>query len=401
MPILVHSVPMSAKKFTQKDLEISLQYISPNVYPGLYNKDDIPVGLTYIDRQIIPIDSFLNDDEQSIDKNIASKSRHLSADEAAVQSARTNGRGEQAQKVYHSVRTFGFKLDTKPISIAIFPDGSKYLINGRTRIQELNRHSFKNIIADVYKCASYEAYHEAKQLFNVREDPYSPHTMEDVVKTVQYAIERGWIKRDYAECEKKVNKVAPGCFSPVEIGKIVARSMAGPLASSISYTTKSAFKEIRKMGYIDNENNNGIYYFVYSSEGPVKAIPAACKYLQEDLAGKKVKELRVVIHTSTLQGADPELSWKNKIDNFRTTWKNYTQYIKDAFFTKDSEFLHKIKLFGALPAVSLLASEYPMDKIVMFHVGKLKNNLFSQLSLNNGLLNALGIYDDETEDDDE
>jgi hypothetical protein len=386
---------MSAKKFTQNDLDISLKYISPSVYPGLYNKEDIPEGLTYVDRQIISIDSFQIDDEQSLDKSIASKSRHLTPDEAATQSARAAGRGESADRVFHSVRTFGFKLDTKPMSVAIFPNNLIYLINGRTRMQELNRHGFKNIIADVYRCNSWEAYHDAKQLFNVREDPYSPHTMEDIVQTCQYAIKRGWIKNTYDEIKKKVDIVAPSCFSPNEINKIVLRSMAGKIGTSVSWTTKAAYKELRTWGYVDNENNNGIYYFVYSSEGPVKAIPAASKYLMEDLAGKKVKELRVVIHTSTLQGADPEQSWKNKIDSFRTAWKNYMQMIKDAMFTKDSEFLHKVKLFGALPAVDTLASEYPMDRVVMFHVGKLKNHLFSELSMNNGLSTALGLYEEE------
>jgi hypothetical protein len=390
---------MSAKKFTQNDLEISLKYINPSVYPGLYNKDDLIDGLEYINRQIVPLGTFFNDDEQSLDKSISDKSRHLSSDEAAVQSARTNGRGLQAENVYYQIRTYGFKLDHKPISIAIFPDGSKYLINGRTRIQELTAQGFTNIIADIYNCSSYEAYHDAKQLFNAVEDPYSPHTMEDIVKTCRYAIKRGWTKNDYGDIVKRINRVAPGCFSTAEINKIALRTMSGDIGSSISWTTNSAKKEIRKWGYVDNENNNGIYYYVYSSEAPVKAIPAACCYLAEDLAGKKVKELRVVIHTSTLQGADPEESWKTKIDNFRTGWKKYTQYIKDGLFTKESEFLHKIKLFGVIPAVESLASEYPMDKIVMFHVGKLKKYSFSEMSTANGLTRALDTED--FEDDEE
>ena len=127
----------------------------------------------------------------------------------------------------------------------------------------------------------------------------------------------------------------------------------------------------------------------YSSEAPVKAIPAAAKYLTETLAGKKVKELRVVIHTGTLQGADPELSWKTKIDNFRNEWKSALQAIKDAFFTRESEFLLKIKCFGAIPAVSSLASEYPMDKLVMFHVGKLKNKTFGEIGFDSSMAAAV------------
>ena len=176
---------------------------------------------------------------------------------------------------------------------------------------------------------------------------------------------------------------------------MIHRAMANEnISSSVSWTSKQAAKEIAQWGYVDNENNNGIYYFVYSSEAPVKAIPAAAKYLTETLAGKKVKELRVVIHTGTLQGADPELSWKTKIDNFRNEWKSALQAIKEAFFTRESEFILKIKLFGALPAVSSLAMEYPMDKLVMFHVGKLKNKTFSEIGFDTGIGNALEVAEE-------
>ena len=395
MPILVHSVPMSVKKFTENDLEISKKYVNPDVYPGLYNKDDIPAGLEYVGRQLVDIDDFKIDDAEAFDKNLLVKSRHMTAENAAVQTARVHGRGAEAEKVYYYVRTFGYKLDKIPMSIAVFPDGTKYLINGRTRLEELARHKFTNIIADVYRCTSREGYHEAKQLFNVREDPYSPHTMEDIISTVNYAIKRGWIKRTYDDIQKKIDKVAPGSFFPNEVSKMIHRAMANEnISSSVSWTSKQAAKEIAQWGYVDNENNNGIYYFVYSSEAPVKAIPAAAKYLTETLAGKKVKELRVVIHTGTLQGADPELSWKTKIDNFRNEWKSALQAIKDAFFTRESEFLLKIKCFGAIPAVSSLASEYPMDKLVMFHVGKLKNKTFGEIGFDSGIGNALEIAEE-------
>ena len=62
MPILVHSVPMSVKKFTENDLEISKKYVNPDVYPGLYNKDDIPAGLEYVGRQLVDIDDFKIDE---------------------------------------------------------------------------------------------------------------------------------------------------------------------------------------------------------------------------------------------------------------------------------------------------------------------------------------------------
>lgn len=393
MPILVHSVPMSAQKFTREDVSISKKYINPEVYPGLYDPEELPKGVKFLERKLIDIDDFIIDDSDSLDASLPSVIRHNKIGAVTVQSARVYGRGKEADNVFYNIRTFGYKLDKIPMSIAVFPDGKKYMINGRTRLEELKRHNFKNIIVDVYDCSSLEGYHEAKQLFNVKSDPYSPHTMEDIVFTCRHAIKMGWTKSTYDAVRDKINKVAPGCFSESEIGKIINRSINDDkLSTSTAWTTKTATEYARRIGYVDNKDNNGIYYFVYSAEGSVKVIPTAARYLKEDLRGKKVKELRIIIHTGTLQGADPEASWKNKIDACRNAWKNYMHYINDAYFP-NSELSNVIKLYGALPAVSGLSDEYPMDRLVMFHVGKLKNRSFAELSFSNGLMEALDVDD--------
>ena len=396
MPILVHSVPMSVKKFTKNDVDISKKYINPEVYPGLYDSTELPKNLKFVSRQLIDIDSFEIDDEDAMDKSVPAHARHGKTN-ITNQTARSNSRGVYAEQVHYSLRTFGYKLDNIPMSIAIMVDGTKYMINGRTRLEELRRQGFKNIIADVYECTSWESYHDAKQLFNVRSDPYSPHTMEDIVTTCQHAISKGWIKSTYDDILKKVNEVAPGCFLESEVNKIVIRAMNTKTLKSTAYTTKSATEDLRKFGYVDNHQNNGIYYFVFSAEGSVKMISAAAKYLSETLHGKKVKELRIVVHTGTLQGADPEASWKNKIDNCRNTWRHYLQYIKDSYF--GTEIKDVIKLYGALPAVSSLADKYPMDKVVMFHVGQLRTMTFAEIELHENMNKMVGLESFMVEDE--
>ena len=42
-----HAVPLSAKCFTQEHLDLSLKYISPDVYPGLYAKSDLPKNIEF------------------------------------------------------------------------------------------------------------------------------------------------------------------------------------------------------------------------------------------------------------------------------------------------------------------------------------------------------------------
>jgi hypothetical protein len=69
MSIKVHSVPLSAKKFTKQDLEISLKYISTDVYPGLYSDDELPKGTKFVGRKLMNI----NDINISLEDNIDSK----------------------------------------------------------------------------------------------------------------------------------------------------------------------------------------------------------------------------------------------------------------------------------------------------------------------------------------
>jgi hypothetical protein len=139
------------------------------------------------------------------------------------------------------------------------------------------------------------------------------------------------------------------------------------------------------MGYIDNDKNNGIYYKVYSTEYVSKSFVTLSSFYRNLVKeGKKVKELRVILHTGTLDGSDPVHSWKSRIDKFRRSWDSFYDNIEYAFF-EHPERSRKIKLYGALPAVTSIAKEYPMDRLVMFHTGKLKDNLFSDLDDVDGL----------------
>ena len=70
---IVISVPLSAKKFTQKDLNLSQQYISTHLYPGLYKEEDLPKGMKFVDRRIMDIEdiSLDNPSQKDVDSTNA------------------------------------------------------------------------------------------------------------------------------------------------------------------------------------------------------------------------------------------------------------------------------------------------------------------------------------------
>lgn len=370
-----HAVPLSAKCFTQEHLDLSLKYVNPDVYPGLYAKSDLPKNIKFDKRKIMNISDIVIDDV---------------ADDVFVSQEpfiRANGQGENWLNVHASIEEQGFKLCKVPISVAYCLDKLVRLLDGRSRLEKLIKSGFTNVIVDYYKCDDDDSFAKMSILHNWVSDPYSPHTKADIVVNCNHAIKMGWIKRDWDSILARINEIAPNSFKWQTINKIALNVMNGDGHTSrvSSFTDIKATDWLKRNGYHDNEKGNGIYYKAIGCGSAVPAgITGVAKYLQRDLVGCDVKELRVVLHTDTLDGSCPEESFKGKIDRFRANWDRSLNEIKDTFFP-GSKISRVARLYGAFPAVVALAEVYPMDKLVMFHVGKLKDKLFSEIDAENNL----------------
>jgi hypothetical protein len=390
MANLVHSVPTSAKKFLQSHLDVSLLYVNPKVYPGLYDSKELHTGMKYVDRRIVPIDE-IELDVGSIFTGLDLKgfgNNHFVTQNAAI---RLNGRGENADAVIADINANGYELSHWPISVALCPNNEDMILDGRTRLEALKLAGFSNVIVDYYTCNSWDAYFSEALKRNPLPKPRSPMKKEDVISHCNISIERGWLKRDPVAITARVKEVAGNTISYNTLQKIIHSVMYGfsHTASVLSLDENKGASWLKQCGYIDNDKNNGIYYKVVSASAWTKAVGAAADYLCElEDNGKKVKELRIVLHTGTLDGADPVKSWQGKIDSFRDGWKNDINNIDRAFF-EDSTRRDKIRLYGAIPAVGILSNVYPMDKLVMFHVGKLKDSSFTQINLDEEMEDAL------------
>jgi hypothetical protein len=379
---IAHAVPLKDKIFTEEHLELSKKYICPDVYPGLYQTSELPKGVRYVGRVLKQIKDITIELDDEFERTFMTQGEFI----------RANGRGINADDVQSSMKSQGFKLNHIPISIALCHNKQEHIVDGRSRLHQLVNSGFTNVIVDVYECDNWDAFSKMTQINNNVADPYSPHTKSDIISNCNHAVTMGWIKQTYQDIKDRVMEIAPNSFKPATINKIVLNVLNGTGHTSkvLAFSEATAKQWLNNNGYHDG---NGIYYKVVSTQFYSKAITVAAKYLQRDLMGCNVKELRIVLHTDTLDGADPEKSWKDKTDTFRVNWDRSLTEIRDTFFS-DGKLSKPVKLFGVIPAVQAMQEIYPMDRLVMFHVGDLKDKTFAEIDSNNNLANFFDVITD-------
>jgi len=400
--MLIHSVPLSKKEFKPEHLKLSEQYYSTKVYPEFYdNKYLKSRGLHFVDRRIMKIEDidimvnenvFDNQDIKDFARNF------FITQHCAI---RANGRGKNADKLCEEINARGYELNWQPISVAKCPDGKVYRLDGRTRLEELTKSDFKNVIVDYYVCSTWQAYFTESIKRNPPEAVRSPLTKEDLITHCNFFIHMGWLKNDGAVLDEYIRELTDNRIKYNTLQKIISSVIWGEsfTSSVLSLDDDKAKAWLKRFGYIDNENDNGIYYKCVSASAWTKAIGNSATYLKElKDAGKKVKKLRLIIHTGTLEGANPVDSWKGKVDSFRSGYTTVRDAIENAFYTSTTS-RNVIELYGVIPAVGALSSEFPMDRLVMFHVGKLaKGNFYNEEDDSKSKLNELlGIEEFEME----
>lgn len=379
--MLLHTVSLSRKKFTENELSLSLKYINPEVYPEMYDNQVLGGDIEFVDRRLMSFKDVENDVREEAFSDLDLKG--LDRDYFLTQhsSIRSHGRGKNADKLGEEIHIRGFELHHSPISVAKCPDGKVYRVDGRTRLEELKNANFSNVIVDYYICKTWPAYYTLAIKRNPPESTRSPMTKEDIISQCNYFVKQGWLLKKEDQISAHVRNLTNNRVKTNTLRKIVHNVMYGSsfTSSVLSLDENKANAWLKRFGYIDNEHSNGIYYKVVSASAWTKAISSAAQTLDNlRKQGKKVKELRVVIHTGTLEGADPIKSWQDKVDSFRLGWSNNMDVIQKSFFETVVNS-NTIKLFGAIPAVSAMSSDYPMDRLVMFHTGKLKDKLFLNL----------------------
>ena len=361
-------VPVDTLTFDNSHLQSSLKYIDPQGYPELYS--NLYGGLKFKGRKLMNMGDF------QIDLPTLGNAKTKAA--GSMQTARILGEGINKDEVHASLDK-GYLLSKVPPSI-VWINGIPYLCNGRTRYGKLKKQNKTNMIVDCYEADNWDAFHFFAIMSNRASEPESPHTLMDVKHYCDVAIKNNHLERTWDTITERVEAIVNGTFSKEKKKRIVTDIFHGDNLSTsfVAYDEKTSQEFLTKGGYIDNVHNNGIYYFVVSSAFHSKALTNVAKYYDKLLTkGKLVKELRIIIHTSVLEGEDPIECWKKRIDKFRRNWSIQKNQMRQAWYTTSAKEKNIISLYGATPACEELP--FPMDKAVLFDKGVIANHFFDEL----------------------
>ena len=364
----IQMVPVDTLTFNESHLESSLKYIDPKGYPELYS--NLHGGLKFIGRKLINMDDFQTDLPTLGDAKTKAS--------GSMQTARILGEGINKDEVHASLDK-GYLLSKVPPSM-VWINGIPYLCNGRTRHGKLKKQNKTNMIVDCYEADNWDAFHFFAIMSNRASEPESPHTLMDVKHYCDLAINENYLERTWDAIAERVEAIVNGTFSKEKKKRIVTDIFHGDNLSTsfVAYDEETAQEFLTKGGYIDNLHKNGIYYFIVSSAFYSKALTNVAKYYDKLLSkGKLVKELRVMVHTSVLEGEDPIECWKKRIDRFRRKWSIQKNQMRQAWYTTSAKEKNIISLYGATPACKELP--FPMDKAVLFDKGVIANHFFDEL----------------------
>ena len=397
------------RKFEQIHLDSSIVFVDPKTYPNRYRPQDLENGLKFHKRELIDLDLIVE---------------RVHSFTKTAQGPRVTIAGNIKETEF-SIKQRGYMLTNPPAAVLRLPNGKYMWLDGRSRkyiCESKLKDPMKNMIFDVYE-EDRENYPDELQSFfnqaahrfsirmNANERPASPFTTDDLIRHVVYSYQQNWIKGDIQSILNEVEKVNSNQFQPSQVNKIAMRVQKlisefdndiKPCESWSDPMAKNWLKDEAK--HQDNNNNNGIYYTTYSYSTISKSISVIAKRYQDKVLEcitnnlPLPKEYRLIIHTGVLKASNPEQSWKDSIDDFRTEFKDKLNNVSKAFF-EDEISKSKIVLYGAIPSCWSLADEFPMNKIVKFNQGPLKNKLFKDIANENNLETDVFTYLDKKEDD--
>lgn len=344
------------KKFTEQHLNVSKRLVVKEAFPEFYGKG-LPETAKYISRMLVDMDDISWESEYE-----------------NTQKSRRGGSNVKYPDIKQDIKEYGFKLKHPPGAVRLLPDGRLIPLNGRTRKGILDEFGLKNLIVDVYIIDHDGDASIFGLVTNSNKDPAGTLTLEDVFHEGVYAIQMGWIKHDITEILNRINKCAGrGCFSKAKRetlayriynqfeDKIHGTILAWNKTVDVKrWMSRREFYNIpKKQVVFQTLAEKDVLYYVISSEYVYKAVSTA-SHLAMEYPGK---EIRVVVHTGILTGNDITECYINRIEEFTSKWNFQMKALSEAYFNGAPSNNIKVKLYGALPAISSLQD---LNKMVVF-----------------------------------
>ena len=336
----------STNCFTEQNLKDYNSLVNPNAFPELYGID-LPKELLYSGDYLIQIDDITKS--------------------GGVQTFRAGGANKKFPEIDRGIRRNGFKLKYPAISLFITEDGKITVITGNTRLEILKKLNFTNCIASIYKSADGYTLDEVEDAvsgcgirFNTIHDDASPTGMDDVKVEVEKAISKGWIAPTYNNIRNRVEKnCGNGVFTETTRSRLVFEiyNHYNPSQTIKSWINPSVTKQfVTDKKFI---NGNGVRYVTYTTQNHAKVFLS----IMETAYNYPNDEIRVIVHTGTLEGFDLENCWINRVNAFKDFYQRILLQTSSVYFHSKSPVQNRVKLYGVLPSVS---SMHDLDKVVLF-----------------------------------
>jgi len=347
---------LTTKKFTKQHLNVSKKLVIKEAFPEFYG-EELPKTAKHISRQLVDM-----------------KDVYWESEFENTQMARKGGGNPKYKEIKQDIVEYGFKLKHPPVALRLLPDGCLVRLNGRTRTGILSDLGIKNLIADIYSVDTESDASVFGLRANSNHDPAGDLSLEDVFNECVYAIQMGWIKHDILEISARINQCAgKGCFSKAKRetlayriynqfeDKVFGTILAWNKTSDVKrWMGRNGFYNIpKKQVVFQTTKEKDVLYYVISSEYVYKAVSTA-SHLAVEYPGK---EVRVIVHTGILTGSDITQCYIKRLQEFSSKWNFQMKSLSQAYFGGVPSNNNKVKLYGALPAISSL---HDLNKMVVF-----------------------------------
>lgn len=334
--------------FTNKHLETSKRLICKDAHPKIYGSL-APKGIVFLNEELVDV------------SNIDSDNEFFS------QGARVN-----VNPAYFSIRSDveqnGYSLAQLPIMLMKLKSGKYVVLEGRTRFNILINMGCTNIIAHVFDETTPANALRFATMMNSENKPYGEATVMDIEKTILRLVEYGEISNEQSmesfvdQVLYEINIISTK-LNATQVSTIChkAREIKEGVQQIISFPEGRGAKEwLDKHGYTDNRE---VVYFPIASYID-KTFSRIIK--AEEYYGPDVKEIRLIVHTGTPDGRNPENHWIKKGVDFKKRFDMFERQISKYRFGNAKPTEGRTVLYGAIPQVKSLSKKYPMNSLHIY-----------------------------------
>lgn len=285
------------------------------------------------------------------------------------QTHRAGSKNLKYVEIKQNIERNGYKMKYIPPCVLFYGNNFEVL-TGNTRLQILAEMGVEEVVICEYVVKPEfagkdsiikEAILESGQTFNTSHDPSSPPSQASILRALSslcelYQTSKGEAGVNPSDVDALLERVdilcGKGIFQPQTRFKLAmeVRNNFSPSDIIVAWQDNKNAR-YRLKDYLERYkfiNNDKVEYMFAATSSPAKAWSRALE-LHEQFPNK---EIRIVAHTSVLEGFDYENIYKNRIRYFYDMINRYKSLTVSVCGGRRDVLDSKIKVYGAFPAIS-------------------------------------------------